>query len=76
MMLIKTDASLASLLSDELTSDQIKIILDQSHHISSDDLVKLIRLLIEAGNEMRATPFIQLPLELAIVDFAVSDAKQ
>ncbi len=70
MMLVKTDRSLAKLMVAELTAEQIEIMLNQSQKISVDDLLKLIRLLIEAGNEMRFATFVQLPLEMAIVDFS------
>lgn len=73
MMLLKTDSSLASFITSELTDEQIKIMLDQSSRLSLAESVELIRLLISASNEMRFAPFAQLPIELAIIEFITKE---
>lgn len=69
IMILKVDFSLAKIVAPEFTEEQTKIAIDQVKKFSENDLLKIIRLLIGASNEMKFSSFIQLPLELAIVEF-------
>ena len=68
MMILKVDSSLAKLITAELTKEQIQGIIQQGEKLHSADLIKIIYLFIQAGNEIKSADFPQLPLELAIVE--------
>jgi len=68
MMILKVDPNLSKLVTIELTKEQISGIVQQSEKFTSTDLIKFIRLFIQAGNEIKLADFPQLPLELAIVE--------
>ena len=68
MMILKVDSSLAKLITAELTKEQIQGIIQQGEKFQSSDLIKVIYLFIQAGNEIKSSDFPQLPLELAIVE--------
>lgn len=75
VMLIKTDQALASLVAPELTMEQVKIILEQGNKFSPVDILRVIRLLVDAGNEMKYSAFSQLPIELAVMEFSQEEKK-
>lgn len=58
------------LIAPELTDEQFKIILEQGQKLSSGDFIKLLRLFIRAENETKFASLPQLPLELAVVEWA------
>jgi len=58
------------LIAPELTDEQFKIILEQGQKLSSGDFIKLLRLFIRAENETKFSSLPQLPLELAVVEWA------
>jgi len=68
MMILKVDPELAKLVTAELTKEQIDVIIEQGEKISSADLIKVIHLFIQAGNEIKSADFPQLPLELTVVE--------
>ncbi|MBU2068051.1 hypothetical protein KKE13_00485, partial [Patescibacteria group bacterium] len=68
MMILKVDPSLAKLVTAELTKEQVQGIIQQGEKFQSSDLIKVIYLFIQAGNEIKSSDFPQLPLELAIVE--------
>ncbi|MFH1858720.1 MAG: hypothetical protein ABIJ80_00405, partial [Patescibacteria group bacterium] len=68
MMILKVDSSLAKLVTAELTKEQVQGIIQQGEKFQSSDLIKVIYLFIQAGNEIKSSDFPQLPLELAIVE--------
>lgn len=68
MMVLKIDPALAGLVAPELTDEQKKIILEQGEKFPPEQLIKLIRLLIQAEYETKNAIFPQLPLELVIVE--------
>jgi DNA polymerase-3 subunit gamma/tau len=68
MMILKIDPQLSNLVAPELTDEQLKTIINQGQKFSPTDLTKLIRLFIQAENEIRSSNFMQLPLELAVVE--------
>ena len=73
MMILKTAGAgdisqFRTLVAPEFTDEQLKKILDQAQKFSSGDLVRLIKLFIEAENQIKSAVFPQLPLELAVVE--------
>ncbi len=58
------------LIAPELTDEQFKIILEQGQKFTSADFIKLIYLFIRAENETKSASLPQLPLELAMVEWA------
>lgn len=68
MMILKVDPELAKLIAIELTKEQLDVITGQGEKFSQPDLIKTIRLFIQAENEVKSADFPQLPLELAVVE--------
>lgn len=68
IMILKVSPELMQLVAPELTEEQKKIILEQAQKLSFEDLSKLIRLLIQAENEIKSAILPQLPLELVVVE--------
>ncbi|MFH0852464.1 MAG: DNA polymerase III subunit gamma/tau [bacterium] len=73
MMILKTAsqsdiAQFRNLIAPEFTDEQLKTILEQGQKFSSGDLVRLIKLFIEAENQIKSAVFPQLPLELVVVE--------
>ena len=73
MMILKTAASseieqFKNLVAPEFTKEQLATILEQGQKFSSADLIKLLRLFIEAENQIKSAVFPQLPLELVVVE--------
>ena len=73
MMILKTAANaeienFKNLVAPEFTQEQLKNILDQGQKFSSGDLTRLIKLFIEAQNQIKSAVFPQLPLELVVVE--------
>lgn len=74
MMILKTAPAsdilrFRGLVAPEFTDEQTRTILEQAQKFSSADLIKLLRLFIEAENQIKSAIFPQLPLELLIVEF-------
>ncbi len=67
MMILKT-GNKTSLFAAELTEEQISAMMGYAEKFSMEELVKIVRLFIEAGNETKSSDLPQLPLELAIVE--------
>ena len=65
-------SKIRQLIAPELTDEQFKIILEQGQKLSGADFIKLIRLFIRAENETKSASLPQLPLELAVVEWAGS----
>ncbi len=61
---------ICELIAPELTEEQFKTILEQGQKLSGADFIKLIRLFIRAENETKFASLPQLPLELAVVEWA------
>ncbi|MBL7053564.1 MAG: DNA polymerase III subunit gamma/tau [Candidatus Portnoybacteria bacterium] len=68
MMILKIDPELSKLVTAELTKEQIQCITEQGEKLDSTDIIKIIHIFIQAGNEIKLADFQQLPLELAIVE--------
>ena len=68
IMLLKVDASLESLMAQELTPDQIEIIRKQAEAFSLDSAARAIRIFISAQQDIKRSPIPSLPIELAVVE--------
>jgi DNA polymerase-3 subunit gamma/tau len=68
MMILKVDADLAKLAAPELTEENKKTILEQGQKFSFEEISRLMRLFINAENEIKNSILPQLPLELAVVE--------
>ncbi len=68
LLFIKIDKSLSSLISEELTKEQLKVVESQAEKFSLETLSKIIEIFITAGNEIKYASLPQIPLELAAVE--------
>ena len=68
IMLIKVDSSLASLMAQELTPDQVEIVKKQADIFSLDNVARAIRIFTIAQNDIKRSPIPSLPIELAVVE--------
>jgi len=68
MMILKIDNQLFSLVAAELTKEQLSVIVNQSQKFSDTDITRIIRLFIQAENDLKFSTLPQLPLELAIIE--------
>ena len=68
MMILKIDHSLNTLIASELTKEQLDVIIKQAASFSDQDLTRIIRIFIQAENEIKLASLPQLPLELAVVE--------
>ena len=68
IMLLKVDASLESLMAQELTPDQMEIIRKQAEAFSLDSAARAIRIFISAQQDIKRSPIPSLPIELAVVE--------
>lgn len=68
LLFVKVDKNLALLVGEELTKEQLGVVLKQSETFSLENLSKIIQLFIEAGQEIRYSSLPQIPLELAMVE--------
>jgi len=63
-------AKMRQLIAPELTDEQFAVILEQGRKFTGADFINLIRFLIRAENEIKSASLPQLPLELAVVEWA------
>lgn len=68
MLLVKTDQSLGELFVSEMTKEQLEELTELSHKFSEKELIKAIKLFIEASLKLRRDLLPQIPLELAIIE--------
>ena len=68
IMLIKVDSSLASLMAQELTPEQMEIVIKQADVFSLDNVARAIRIFMVAQNDIKRSPIPSLPIELAVVE--------
>ncbi|OIO48116.1 MAG: DNA polymerase III, subunit gamma and tau [Parcubacteria group bacterium CG1_02_40_82] len=73
MMILKTAGNqeiekFRNLIAPEFTQEQLATVLEQGQKFSSGDLIKLLRLFIEAENQIKSAVFPQLPLEMVMVE--------
>ncbi len=69
LMILRVDAGLNKLAAAELTDEQVEIIVNQGKKFTEEQTLRLIKLLLQAENEMKLSPIVQLPLELVVMDF-------
>jgi len=79
MMILKTAVNseieqFKNLVAPEFTKEQLAVIIEQGQKLSSADLIKLLRLFIEAENQIKSAVFPQLPLELVVVELLAPKA--
>ena len=63
-----------NLVAPEFTDEQLKKNIEQGQKFSSGDLVRLIKLFIEAENQIKSAIFPQLPLELVVIELLSGQA--
>ena len=68
IMLIKVDSSLANLMAQELTPEQMEIVKKQADVFSLDNVARAIRIFMVAQNDIKRSPIPSLPIELAVVE--------
>ena len=68
IMLIKVDSSLANLMAQELTLEQMEIVKKQADAFSLNDVAQAIRIFTIAQNDIKRSPIPSLPIELAVVE--------
>jgi len=68
LLLVKVDKNLSFLVGEELTKEQLGVILKQSESFSLENLSKIIQLFIDAGREIKYSSMPQIPLELAVIE--------
>ena len=68
IMLIKVDSSLVNLMAQELTSEQMEIVVKQANLFSLGDVVQAIKIFTIAQNDIKRSPIPSLPIELAVVE--------
>ncbi len=68
IMLIKVDSSLASLMAQDLTPDQIEIVKKQADVFSLESVARAIKVFMVAQNDIKRSPIPSLPIELAVVE--------
>jgi len=68
IMLVKVDSSLASLMAQELTPEQMEIVKKQADAFSLNDVAQAIRIFTVAQNDIKRSPIPSLPIELAVVE--------
>ncbi len=68
LLFIKVDNDLSFLVGEELTKEQLNIVLKQTESFSLEELSKIIQLFIDAGREIKYSSLPQIPLELAAVE--------
>ena len=68
IMLVKVDSSLASLMAQELTPEQMEIVKKQADAFSLNDVVQAIRIFTVAQNDIKRSPIPSLQIELAVVE--------
>ncbi len=59
---------LRQLVAPELTEEQFKTILEQGQKFSAGEIIKIMKIFIQAENEIKSAVLPQLPLELAVAE--------
>ena len=74
IMLLKVDASLVSLMAQELTPDQMEIVKKQAEAFSLDSAARVIKAFVAAQNDIKRSPIPSLPIELTVVEIIQQQA--
>ncbi len=70
LLFVKIDKNLSPLIGEELTKEQLAVVLKQAEKISLENLSKIIQLFIDANREIKYSSLPQIPLELAVIEAA------
>lgn len=68
VLALKFSPELEEAFDREMTDQELKSIKKHSKAIDPEEIIKLMKLLIEAHTEMRYSPFIIVPFEIAIIE--------
>ncbi len=68
VLALKFSPELEEAFSREMTDQELKTIKKHSKEIDNEKIIKLMKLLIEAHTEMRYSPFVIVPFEIAIIE--------
>ncbi len=68
LLFVKVDTGLSSLIGEELTKEQLNVVLKQSEAFSLENISKIIQLFLNTGREIKYSSLPQIPLELAIIE--------
>lgn len=68
LLFVKVDKNLSSLIGEELTKEQLGVVLKQSEAFSLENLYQIIQLFIEAHGSIKYSSLPQIPLELAVME--------
>jgi len=72
-LLLKINPEFLNLQNSGLSKEEIEKMKSQTANLNNKNIQDMLELFIEAGNKMKYSPIIQLPLELAIVDITVKE---
>ncbi|TRZ64148.1 MAG: hypothetical protein D4Q79_02215 [Spirochaetia bacterium] len=68
VLALKFSPELEEIFSREMTDQELKAIKKHGKIIDPEKIIKLMKLLIEAHTEMRYSPFVIVPFEIAIIE--------
>ena len=74
LLFIKIDKNLSSIVGEELTKEQLNVVLKQADSFSLEGLSKIIQLFINAHSSIKYSSLPQIPLELAVMEAARLDS--
>lgn len=68
VLALKFSPELEQAFDREMTDQELKAVKKHAKEVDSEKIIKLIKLLIEAHTEMRYSPFVIVPFEIAIIE--------
>lgn len=71
LTMLKINPSLKKLVAPELTNDQLNDMLELAENFSEKKLLQILQIILRANNQMKSSPFPQLPLEMAVVEISI-----
>lgn len=72
-LLLKINPEFLNLQNSGLSKEEIEKMKSQVANLNNKNIQDMLELFIEAGNKMKYSPIIQLPLELAIIDITIKE---
>jgi DNA polymerase-3 subunit gamma/tau len=72
-LLLKINPEFLNLQNSGLSKEEIEKMKSQVANLNNTNIQDMLELFIEAGNKMKYSPIVQLPLELAIVDITIKE---
>ncbi len=67
----KDESSVVASLKISFTGEEMEKIKKQTEKIKTEETTEMLRIFLEAGKQMDHSPILQLPLEMAIVEFCI-----